>query len=210
MDHNKIKNSPTTQKLAQLICFIICSFVLSGCAHTSVSANIDNDSSGDRHSDRVTIGSHLTIHNTDERLTLSDHMDTLSADGLYYASWVAGNSSPYENSDGESVTLHDAQLYLLTGEFKSSEAAQENMHNWLEAGKSNYDVTNEEDINCNGQTYSLVTYHFTNTDNPYDHGVSVFGVYEDTAICIELTCIESYHEDLTQMLTDFLQNCTYE
>lgn len=148
------------------ICTVICSAALSGCALipnlSGTANNVLDEASG-----RVMIGSHLTIHNTDERLTLSKHIDALSADGLYYASWLA-------------------------------------------AGRSNYEVISEDNINCNGQSYSLITYQFTNTENPYDHGVSVFGVYEDTAVCMELTCVKNYNEDLRQMLTDFLGNCTYE
>lgn len=210
MNCNPIKNHPVIRKITKITYMVICTALLSGCAHTSASPNTTEDSLKTESSGQITIGSHLTIHNTDERLTLSDHMDALSADGLYYASWVAGNSAPYENSDGESVSLYDAQLYLLAGEFKSSVAAQENMNNWLAAGKSNYDVINEENIDCNGQTYCLITYNFINADNPYDHGVSVFGTYEDTAICMELTCVKGYDEDLRQMLTGFLENCVYE
>lgn len=58
---------------------------------------------------------------------------SLSADGLYYALWTTGNSKKYENSDGETVDLYDAQLYLLLGESKTSEAAAESMENWLTA-----------------------------------------------------------------------------
>lgn len=208
MKRQSIKNHLTTQKLIIMICTIICTAALSGCALMPDLSNTTNNAL-DEGSGQVTIGSHLTIQNTDERLTLSEQMDALSADGLYYASWVAGDSTPYENSDGESVSLYDARLYLLAGEFKSAEAAQENMNNWLAAGKSNYEVMNEENFDCNGQSYFLITYQFINTENPYDHGVSVFGVYEDMAVCMELTCVEGYDEDLRQMLTDFLENCTY-
>lgn len=183
-------------------------YLLSGCALAPDLSYTTNNAS-DKESGQVMIGSYLTIQNTDERLKLSEQMDALSADGLYYASWVAGDSTPYENSDGESVSLYDAQLYLLAGEFKSTEAAQANMDNWLAAGKSNYEVMSEEDINCNNQSYCLITYQFNKIENPYDRGVSVFGIYEDMAVCMELTCVEDYDEDLRQMLTDFLENCTY-
>lgn len=208
MKYKHIKTHLATRKIAVMICTIICTVALSGCALTPDLFNTANHTA-DEESGQVTIGSHLTIQNMDERLTLSEQMDALSADGLYYASWVAGNSTPYENSDGESVSLYDAQLYLLAGEFKSTEAAQENMNNWLAAGKSNYEVISEGEIDCNGQIYSLITYQFTNAANPYDHGISAFGVYEDMAVCMELTCVESYDEDLQQMLTEFLENCNY-
>lgn len=161
-------------------------------------------------SEYVTVGSHLTVHNTDTHLTLQNNLDALSADGLYYASWTAGNSEPYENSDGDTVDLYDAQLYLLLGEFKVSDTAQQNMDNWLAAGQTNYDVTSQDTIICNDQSYTMVTYNFSNEENPYSRGVSAFGVYNNLAVCVELTCRENYDEDLEQMLIEFLNNCTYD
>lgn len=188
------------------IVFILCiAALLSGC---SVLPSIsENDTAVN--SEYVTIGSSLTVRNTDTRLTLLSNMDALSADGLYYASWTAGNSEPYENFAGDTVDLYDAQLYLLLGEFKSSDAAQQNMDNWLAAGKTNYDVLDEKTITCNEQSYTMVTYNFINEENPYARGVSAFGVYNNLAVCAELTCRETYSEDLVEMLTEFLNNCTY-
>ena len=79
-----------------------------------------------------------------------------------------------------------------------------------EAGRANYEVTAEETISCNGQSYTLLTYHFTSEENPYSHGVSAFGVFENSAICVELTCQESYGEDLHEMLTGFLEGFDYK
>lgn len=188
-----------------IICILCIAATLIGC---SVLPSIsDNDTVVN--SEYVTIGSGLTVHNTDTRLTLISNIDALSADGLYYASWTAGSSEPYENSDGDTVDLYDAQLYLLLGEFKSSDAAQENMDNWLAAGQTNYDVTDEKTVTCSGQSYTMVIYNFQNEENPYAHGVSAFGVHQNLAVCVELTCRENYEEDLEEMLTDFLNNCTY-
>lgn len=181
---------------------------LSGCAASTFGLN--NSAGTVEDSEYVTIGSHLTVHNTDSRLTLLDHKDTLSSDGLYYASWTAGNPEEYENSDGDTVDLYDAQLYLLLAECKSADAAEGNRNSWLEAGQANYEVTDEETISCNGQSYILLTYRFTNEENPYSHGVSAFGVFENCAVCAELTCQETYNEDLKEMLTAFLEGCSYE
>lgn len=160
-------------------------------------------------SEYVTVGGRLTVHNTDSRLTLSDNLDALSADGLYYASWTSGSFEPYENSDGDTVDLYDAHLYLLLGEFKTPDAARTNIDNWLTAGQNNYDITDEQSISCNGQSYTMLVYNFKNEENPYAHGVSAFGVCNDLAVCVELTCRENYQEDLQEMLTDFLDNCSY-
>lgn len=179
--------------------------VLAGCsAAPSASGDITA-----ANPDYIAIGSSLIVHNTDTRLTLLDNKDTLSADGLYYAAWTAGDSEPYENSDGDTVDLYDAQLYLLLGEFKNSDAAQQNMNNWLTAGQTNYDVITEDTVTYNEQSYTIITYNFANEENPYSHGVSAFGVHNNLAVCVELTCREDYPEDLQQMLADFLNSCAY-
>lgn len=171
---------------------------------------IDSNTQPPVNEDYVTIGSRLTVHNTDSRLTLQSSMDTLSSDGLYYAAWSAGESESYENSDGEIVDLYDAQIYLLLGEHKTTDAAQEYMNSWLDAGHSNYNVTKEETILCNGQPYTMITYFFTNKENPYSHGVSAFGVFENCSVCVELTCQEDYDEDLAEMLNSFLSGFQYK
>lgn len=182
--------------------------VLTGC--TALPSGFKDSAATVEDSEYVTIGSHLTVHNTDSRLTLRDHKDTLASDGLYYASWTVGSPEEYENSDGDTVDLYDAQLYLLLAECKTAEAAENNKNNWLEAGEANYEVTDEETIPCNGQSYSLLTYRFTNKENPYSHGVSVFGVFENCAVCAELTCQETYSENLKEMLTAFLEGCSFK
>ena len=197
---NKIRN-----KSKYIVCILCIAVLLTGCSGLSSLS----DGSTVTDSEYVTVGSHLTVHNTDTRLTLIDNKDALSADGLYYASWVSGDSEPYENSDGDTVDLYDAQLYLLMGEFKNSDAAQKNMESWLAAGQTNYNITDESTITCNGQSYTVITYSFQNKENPYSHGVSAFGVCNNLAVCVEFTCRENYQEDLQEMLTDFLNNCTY-
>lgn len=190
-----------------LITFLII-FTLTGCASSPLLSSppetIDTDS------DHVVIGHHLTVDNTDNRLTLLSNIDALSADGLYYAAWTMGDSEPYENSDGDTVDLYDAQLYFLLGEFKDAESAQNNVDTWLSAGKANYEILSEENVTCNGQDYLLITYRFTHEDNPYARGVSAFGTFNSDALCIELTCRENFEEDLKAVLLGFLNGCTYE
>ena len=192
-------------KSTYIVCILCIAASLTGC---SILPSLSGDSTV-TDSEYVTIGKYLTVHNIDPRLTLFDNKDTLSANGLYYASWTSGDSEPYENSDGDTVDLYDAQLYLLMGEFKNTETAQKNMENWFATGQTNYDITDESTITCNGQSYSVITYSFQNEENPYSRGSSAFGVHNNLAICVELTCREDYQEDLQEMLADFLSNCTY-
>lgn len=145
-----------------------------------------------------------------KELTLLDNKDTLAADGLYYATWVTGSSVPYENSDGDTIDLYDAQLYLLTNEAINEEKAKTSCDTWLTAAKENYKVHTEDTVSLNGQTYTLISYSCTTEDNPYEQGVSAFGVCGTTAICAEFTCLEDYTGDLETLLTEFLNGCHFK
>ena len=196
------------KKIAYVCIFhILLALALTGCSGLPSAPDEDTDTAAAP--DYISVGSHLTVHSTDDRLTLLNNMDTLSADGLYYASWTAGSAKPYENADGDTIDLYDAQLYMLSGEFQNAQTAEEYMNDWMNAGYANYHVNAGETVTCNGQTYTLITYSFTNPENPYDRGVSAFGVYGNCAVCIELTCQEEYREDLHEMLTEFLNGCSY-
>lgn len=155
---------------------------------------------------QVSIGTKITV-DTPDQLKLLDNKETLAADGLYYATWAAGTSVPYENSDGDTVDLYDAQLYFLTSEALSKERAETSCSSWLAAAKENYRVQSEETVTFHGQDYTLITYDCINDENPYDHGVSAFGVCGTTALCAELTCRETYTQDARALLTDFLNGC---
>lgn len=155
------------------------------------------------------IGRSLTIQNTDNTLTLLDNRDVLSANGLYYATWTMGESEPYVNSEGKTVDLYDLQLYLILSEHKNTAEASNDMTKWIDLGKNNYEVLTEEEIVCNGQSYLLITYNCVSKDNPYDRGVSAFGVHGNDAMCFELTCRKDFEGDLKNILVSFLDNCTY-
>lgn len=142
-------------------------------------------------------------------LTLLDSKEALAADGLYYATWGAGNSVPYENSDGDSVDLYDAQLYLLVSETNTSKNAEKSCQTWLASAEDNYEVLTKEAITCNGQPYTVITYNCIGEDTPYDRGISALGACGATAVCAELTCTKDYGGDLMGLLTKFLDGCHY-
>ena len=202
--------SKDNMKLKILICVaIVALFSLAGYYYVSLpmQEGVQEDTWSD--SGFLKVGHSLVIQNTDNRLSLLDSKDVLSANGLYYAAWTIGSPEPYENSEGVTVDLYDAQLYLVLGEHKNSGEADKDMTKWLDAAKGNYEILAEEEISCNGQSYYLLTYNCINESNPYERGVSAFGVYDNTAVCIELTCREGFGEDLETILIPFLDNCTY-
>lgn len=180
-------------------------FLVGGCAAPQIEEEVpETDAEGN-----LSVGTVLTVSKPDDRLKLLESKTALAAQGMYYATWVAGYPEPYENSDGESVDLYDAQLYLLLEEAGSAGKAAEDMETWLEDARDNYEVSQEEQISCNGQDYTMITYTCKDPDSPYDRGVSAFGTAGENAVCIELTCVEDYEDDLRDMLTGFLECCTY-
>ncbi|MDE6747611.1 MAG: hypothetical protein K2K21_00905 [Lachnospiraceae bacterium] len=200
-----IKNN----NVMKIFYLIFATVMLTGCSViSSALSEKDTENTWDT-SDYVKIGDVLTVQKSDSRLTLLDNKDALASDGLFYCAWTIGNSEPYENSEGDTVDLYDAQLYLLLGEFVSSQKAQENMNDWLSSAKMNYELIKEDEITCNGQTYTLITYSYIKESNPYARGASAFGVYEGNAVCVELACRDNFTDDPESILTDFLDNCTY-
>lgn len=158
--------------------------------------------------DWTKIGTSLGIE-TPSGLTPLDNKEALAADGLYYATWVAGNSVPYENSEGDTIDLYDAQLYLLVSETMDKESAEKSCKTWLASAEERYKILEKDTVTCNGQSYTLITYDCIGEDTPYHRGVSAFGYSGANAVCAELTCLENYNEDLTQLLTEFLNGCHY-
>ena len=197
------------KNITLFFCLILSLFMLTGCSVVSSALSEEDTENTWDTSDYVKIGGVLTVQKSDRRLALLDNKNALSSDGLFYCAWTIGNSEPYENSEGDTVDLYDAQLYLLLVEFVNSQKAQENMDDWLSSAKFNYELVKEEEITCNGQTYTLITYSYKNKSNPYARGASAFGIYENNAVCVELACRDNFADDPESILIDFLDNCTY-
>ncbi|MCM1049420.1 MAG: hypothetical protein NC433_13450 [Clostridiales bacterium] len=194
--------------IRKILCSIFFIIILTGCA--SFSSDTENNQADAWNEDGyINVGDILTVNKSDSRLTLLDNKDTLASDGLFYCSWTIGDAIPYENSEGDTIDLYDAQLYLLLGEFVSAAKAEENMDDWLATAKVNYDVVSEENIDLDGQTYTIITYGYINENNPYARGASAFGLYESNAVCIELSCSSDFDDEPKDILIDFLNNCTY-
>ena len=88
------------------------------------------------------VGSTLVAPAPQDDFVLLDNKDILSANGLYYASWVNGDAQPYENSEGKTVDLYDAQLTLVVQENKTEDKAASAVEGWQTLAQQNYDVMN--------------------------------------------------------------------
>ena len=155
------------------------------------------------------VGSTLVAPAPQDDFVLLDNKDILSANGLYYASWVNGDAQPYENSEGKTVDLYDAQLTLVVQENKTEDKAASAVEGWQTLAQQNYDISDTQTLTAAGQEYTVIQFTYQDESNPYATGVAAFAQRGTSAIEWELSCQDSYSGDALAVLTDFLNNCTY-
>ena len=155
------------------------------------------------------VGSTLVAPAPQDDFVLLDNKDILSANGLYYASWVSGEPQPYENSEGKTVDLYDAQLTLVVQENKTEDKAASTVSGWKDLAQQNYQISNTQTLTAAGQEYTVIVFEYQSDSNPYASGVAAFAQRGTSAIEWELSCQESYTGDALAVLTEFLNGCTY-
>ena len=155
------------------------------------------------------VGKTLVAPAPPEGFTLLDNKDILAANGLYYASWVSGDPQPYENSEGKTVDLYDAQLTLVVQENKTEDKAASAVEGWQTLAQQNYDISDTQTLTAAGQEYTVIQFTYQDESNPYASGVAAFAQRGTSAIEWELSCQDSYSGDALKVLTDFLNSCTY-
>lgn len=136
---------------------------------------------------------------------LSEYNPTLSASGIWYATWANGSERMITNAEGEEAAVYDAQIYLVLKETKSQAEAQANVADWLDREAQSYEIGEDWEITAAGQDYSCRRLLSAGADNPYSFGASAFGTRNDLAISAELLCGESYAGDPVAILGSFLR-----
>lgn len=184
--------------LALLLC-------LSGCGQAALPKTADGQAWSE---DWVAVGNVVGV-DTPEGLTHRENSDTLSARGMYYATWSAGEAVPYVNEDGEEAQLYDAQLYYLLAGYDSTAKAKDAAAEWLAMASEQYAVEETASGTYNGQEFTVITYTYKSETNPYVRGASAFGAYGNYAISAELSCGEDFQDDAREVLENFLEHCHY-
>lgn len=160
--------------------------------------------------DWVTVGSVIGV-DTPEGMTLQDNKDALAANGMFFAAWSIGEGTPYTDGeaseDDEDAILYDAQVSLLLAGYASTDKAEDGAAEWLSMAEQQYQVETSSSQTCNGQTFTVITWQFPS--GPYTQGASAFGVYGNYAVSIELSCQDTFEDDILECLIDFLDNCHY-
>lgn len=155
------------------------------------------------------LGSVLGAEEPGNGFSLLDNYSVLTGEDIYYAAWVAGDSSAYTNEDNEEVEVYDAQLYLLAAGCADASFAQQNLDEWISKEQETYTVTETWNETRNGQEYTLLAYECGSDTNPYSRGISAFTVYGTYAISAELACQEDFTGQERDILLQFLDGCHY-
>lgn len=188
------------------VCLLALCLLLSGCVKAAPERAADG---GVWEETWTTLGGVLGVEEPGHELVLRDNNEALSVTDMYLASWTIGEGAPYVNEDGDEVVLYPARLDVLVYGRRDAEAARQVLADWTVRQAETYDISGTSRQTCNGQDYTVSTYTCKSETNPYDRGVSAFGVYKDYAVSAELNCLNSFTEDETAILTDFLNLCHY-
>lgn len=147
---------------------------------------------------------------TKSGFTQEENPVVLTGDDTFYATWSFGEGQAYVNAEGKDATLYDAQLYILLYGCGDEASAEDALTDWTKREEEVYTVTRTEDTEVNGISYSILSYEVKSEDNPYHHGAVAFGMYENYAVSVELTCAEGiFADDADSVLLDLLSDCHY-
>ena len=155
----------------------------------------------------TTLGGVLGVAEPGNGLELRDNNEALSVTDMYLATWTIGEGAPYINEDGDEVTLYPARLDVLVYGRKDADTARQDLEDWTARQAETYEVSGTSEETCNGQTFTVSIYFCKSETNPYNQGISAFGVYKDYAISVELNCVDSFTGDAIAIMSDFLNSC---
>lgn len=170
----------------------------------------DKTSSGEEWDDAwIRIGTTLGVETSPENFKLIDNKDALSVSDIYYSEWARGESQEYINSDGETASVYDAQIYLLLRETNTRELAENTAEDWKKLTEKNYEITDSFTKEYSGREFAVYKYNVINENNPYSFGISAFGVWESDAVSVELVCSDSFADNADEILNNFLNGFHY-
>ncbi len=142
-------------------------------------------------------------------LTLLTNNSVLAGEDTYYASWTAGEPSPYTNAEGDEVDLYPAQLYVLLYGCADPAAAESACADFLARERQTYTVHSQRTEEHNAQSYTVLDYTGGSADNPYGRGSSAFAVRGNYVLVAELLAQDSFDGDVSRMLSAFLDGVHY-
>ena len=194
-------------KIRRLCSFLLCGvllLILTGC-RTSPNKTVSGE---DWNESWMRIGRVLGVEVPDHFELINDN-DALSVSDIYYTEWACGYPDEITNGDGEAAFVYDAQLYLLLRETTTLELAESSAEEWKKLTEKNYDITENFTKEYAGVEFSIYKYKTISADNPYNKGISAFGVWEHGAVSVELIFKENFSDDPDEILSTFLNGFHY-
>ena len=153
------------------------------------------------------LGTVLGVEELGNGFKLSQNTSILTGDDTYYATWTTGEPKKWVNEDGDEVDLYPAQIYLMLYGCRDKEAAKDAFNDFKAREEEKYTVKDTVTETHSGQEYTILIYDCGSKTNPYNRGVSAFGIYENYVVNAELTCTEDYKGNESEILADFLDVC---
>ena len=187
-----------------LIVIFTIALLLAGCG----AGNKEPDPHPDWDPDWVRVHPHLGVE-TPDGFALRENSDALRSEGLYYASWYAGEERQVTDSEGKESTVYDAQLHVLVKVSETAEQAGADLEDWITIERGAYEAGDEQGLDAAGQTYRLLLLDSPNGDRPYPHGAAAFALCGTAAISVELLCAGDWPGEAEAVLRQFLEGFHY-
>lgn len=175
---------------------------LTGCAGTAKLPEQMSDGTAWDY-DWVGLGGRIGVEKPGEAFKLLTTNGTQKDADIYYATWIAGA----EHDLGDDTYAYDCQLYLMAEDCTISTDAEETLALWRDQIGGNFAVTAEQTITAAGVEYALISYDCE--DSHFAAGATALGVWNATAIVVDLGIVAGYDLDPAEFLTEFLQGFHY-
>lgn len=186
----------------RIVClFLMVALILSGCG-------AKQDLPSDWESDWTVVCPILAAEPFDG-FNLHESNDALYLSGIYYATWVTGESRPHTNEEGEEAEVFEAQIYVIVQEYRNSDSAVAGISQWTTREKTTFEAGTEYTIVCNEQEYTILPLAGGSENNPYSHGAAAFALRDNWAICVEFLGAEDCGIDYEKTLEEFLNGFHY-
>ena len=157
-------------------------------------------------SDWTTVGNLLGVE-PKEGWTLSRSEDMLAASGTYYAAFIQGAPTTYENEEGQEVTVYDAEIHLVL--MLSGDDAEKTAGQWRELVAERYPDAEQSTAECTGKTVTISSYPFPAGNGPATLGASASLVHGGAALEVDVITLAEHPEKPAQVLADFLSRCHF-
>lgn len=135
-----------------------------------------------------------------ELLTTNGTLEEMS---IQYATWVQGQETEIDKK----TYIYEGQVYLMTEQCDSAEAAEQTMAEWYGKFGGTLSITGRENVTVEGREFELLRYDCT--DSHFDRGICAIWRHGDMVLVADIASADSLNLDLRQTMLDFLAGFHY-